>query len=228
MTRWLSLVCLLTACALSAATLPPRADGELDIHHINTGLGDQTLFVLPDGTTLLVDTGDIQALFRERGQEPPFALEARPNASRPAGAWVARYIERVAPSTKLDYLFVTHIHPDHVYGIGDVVARVDADLVLDRGWPDYELPVPAPEATLAPYREMVDGLRIERIRPGRADQIVLRRDRDGYPTFEIRNVTANGEYWTGEGNETRSRFPPLSELDPEDYPTETRRKPRLG
>ena len=31
--------------------------GTLDIHHISTGRGNATFFVLPDGTTLLVDAG---------------------------------------------------------------------------------------------------------------------------------------------------------------------------
>ena len=32
--------------------------GELDIHHIYTGRGESSFFILPDGTTLLIDAGD--------------------------------------------------------------------------------------------------------------------------------------------------------------------------
>jgi len=48
----------LAACgSLQAAqsigdTLPPRAPGGLDIHHINTGEGNAAFLVLPDGTTI--------------------------------------------------------------------------------------------------------------------------------------------------------------------------------
>ena len=39
------------------APLPAWAPGMLDIHQISTGRGNAALFVLPDGTTLLVDAG---------------------------------------------------------------------------------------------------------------------------------------------------------------------------
>lgn len=215
---WLLVVVL--AGTLEAETIPPRADGELDIHHINTGLGDQTLFVLPDGTTLLVDTGDIDSFLSERGQDIPFSLLPRPDASRTAGTWVARYIERVAPEKKLNYLLLTHFHPDHMDGLGDVTSKIEVDLVIDRGWPDYGGPVPVPAEVLSKYRQMTDGLTVARFHPGRSDQIVLRHDRASYPTFEVKNLTANGEYWTGKGDETQTRVPPLSELPEDDYPTE--------
>ena len=32
--------------------------GELDIHFIQTGCGEQSFFIFPDGTTMLVDCGD--------------------------------------------------------------------------------------------------------------------------------------------------------------------------
>jgi hypothetical protein len=34
-------------------------EGYLDIHHILTGSGDCAFVVMPDGTTMLVDAGDI-------------------------------------------------------------------------------------------------------------------------------------------------------------------------
>src|SRR5437667_4621098 len=37
--------------------LPAWTAGTLDIHQISTGRGNAALFVLPDGTTLLVDAG---------------------------------------------------------------------------------------------------------------------------------------------------------------------------
>ena len=49
---------------------------------------------------------------------------------------------------------------------------------------------------------------------------VLTDKAESYPEFEIRNLTANGEYWTGRGNETRQRFPPLDGLTDEDHPSE--------
>ena len=44
-------------------------------------------------------------------------------------------------------------------------------------------------------------MQVERLKPGRNDQIVLRRDAAKYPNFEVRNVAANGEVWTGVGHQ---------------------------
>ena len=62
--------------------------------------------------------------------------------------------------------------------------------------------------------------RAERLRPGRNDQIVLVKDAKSYPQFEVRNVAANGEVWTGAGTETRPQFPSLDAAAREDWPTE--------
>ena len=48
--------CVSNSCV--GRPLPPRRDGELDIHFIHTGVGEQTFFVFPDGTTMLLDCGD--------------------------------------------------------------------------------------------------------------------------------------------------------------------------
>ena len=41
-----------------------------------------------------------------------------------------------------------------------------------------------------------------------------------YPSFEIRNLIANGEVWTGNGEQTRKLFPEISTLKPADFPAE--------
>jgi hypothetical protein len=63
-------------------------------------------------------------------------------------------------------------------------------------------------------------MKVERLKPGRNDQIVLRRDPAKYPNFEVRNISANGEVWTGVGANTRAYHPRIADLKPEDYPTE--------
>jgi hypothetical protein len=60
----------------------------------------------------------------------------------------------------------------------------------------------------------------EAIRVGRADQIVLRRDRAAFPSVEVRNVAANGDVWSGRGDEVRHVFPPLASLAAADRPSE--------
>ncbi|MDP2996253.1 MAG: hypothetical protein Q8N47_02120 [Bryobacterales bacterium] len=67
---------------------PAWTPGTLDIHHISTGRGNATLFVMPDGTTMLLDAG------ASSGANPRWA-PARPDASRTPGDWLARYVERM-------------------------------------------------------------------------------------------------------------------------------------
>ena len=47
----------LAAEAVAGSALPPWREGYLDLHHINTGRGNATLVMMPDGTSLLIDAG---------------------------------------------------------------------------------------------------------------------------------------------------------------------------
>lgn len=192
--------------------LAPWSEGTLDIHHISTGRGNATLFVLPDGTSLLVDAGDAGA------DRDPVATP-RPDGSRSPGEWIARYVERVRPGG-LDYVLLTHFHGDHMGGLAEVVEAIPVAKVLDRGWPDYDYPIPLDFDAMRSYRDLTAKLHVEKFAPGRSDQIVLTRSPEDYRDFQIRNLTANGELWTGEGNETRRRFPALDTLAQEDLPSE--------
>ncbi len=213
---------VLAAAALSAPTvgqtLPPWTPGMLDIHQINTGRGNAALFVLPDGTTLLLDAGD-------GGNPPPRGTPPRPDGTRPTGEWIARYVRAMGVSA-IDYGYITHFHDDHMNAMVDVAARVPIRTMLYRGWPDYSYPSSDHREFQAPpflgYRERLarGDIRAERLRPGRNDQIVLVKDAKSYPQFEVRNIAANGEVCTGEGTETRPQFPSLSAAAREDWPTE--------
>ena len=47
------------ACfALSSDEFPRWREGELELHFIHTGCGENCFYILPDGTTILNDTGD--------------------------------------------------------------------------------------------------------------------------------------------------------------------------
>ena len=90
--------------------MPPWSPGELEIHHIDTGRGNATFLLGPDGTTILVDCG-------ASNDDLDVSAPTRPDASREPAEWVARYAlrrARAANRTTLDYLIATHIHPDHV------------------------------------------------------------------------------------------------------------------
>jgi beta-lactamase superfamily II metal-dependent hydrolase len=192
----------------ATSSLPPWTSGTLDFHQLATGEGNAALVVLPDGTTMLVDAGGAGD-----------AVTGQPGR---AGAAIARYIQR-AGVTRIDYAVVTHFHADHIGALNDVADRVPIATVIDRG-DDYLTP-PDADPTFTKYRaflrsQSARGMTREPIRVGRADQIVLRHDRSAFPAVEIRNVAANGEVWTGLGDEATRVFPPLAALAAEDRPSE--------
>ena len=216
---------LLGAVALGAAAPLPAEDavgqplrpwrrGGLDIHHIATGKGDSTLIIGPDGSSLMIDAG-------ASSTPPPASLDIRPNAERRPGEWIGRYARRHLAATgkpKLDAFLVSHLHPDHIDGLGDVAALLPIGVLVDRDYPDYAYPKPweasFAKAYIALARERArDGGRVERFRVGAADQFVL-------PGAEIRNLAANGEVWTGRGTETRRLFPAIETLPKDDVPDE--------
>jgi beta-lactamase superfamily II metal-dependent hydrolase len=219
--------------------LPPWSPDTLDIHHINTGKGDSAVLIFPDGTSLLVDAG---ATLRPGPRVTP----QRPDASRPPGEWIARYIRRVLEPTgpvRLDYALLTHFHEDHMgtpsaaakksatggyqlAGITEVGDHIPIGTMLDRGWPDYNFPTPLTGAMMTNYREFLAWhgknrrMRVERLVSGRNDQIRLVRQPGRYRDFEVRNIAANGEIWTGVGSTTRAHFPPIDTIPKADLPSE--------
>lgn len=224
--------------------LPPWSRGVLDIHHINTGRGNATFFILPDGTTVLVDAGELNPdVPRNQG---PRAMALLPNTSKTPGGWIVDYLRQMLvhqPHPRLDYVIVTHFHDDHLgaissqsahsnhgpyrlSGVTEVGDAIPVRTLLDRAWPNYNYPIPLETETLLNYRAFLtyqreaNGLRVERFIPGRNDQVVLRHDLPAFDNFEWRNVAANGELWTGLGVNTRHHIPPLEDLEPTQYPDE--------
>ena len=124
--------------------LPDWEPGVLEIHHIDTGRGNSTLILEPDGSLLLIDAGDAHSA--EQTMSP-----ARPDASRRAGEWIARYVERQLTRTRspaLDVLLLTHFHGDHV---GEVTASSPQS-----AHGDYRITGAAEVAESIPIRTIID------------------------------------------------------------------------
>src|SRR5215469_2394366 len=149
--RILAALASFAACAQTSLVpetrLDPWTPGTLDIHQISTGRGNSALFILPDGTTLLVDAG-------AAGDGLP-ETDPHPDATRTPGAWVVRYLERHMPAGahSLAYALITHFHADHMgqpvgtstadpsgtyklAGITEVDAGLPIHNLIDRGSPD--------------------------------------------------------------------------------------------
>lgn len=222
----------------SGSVLPPWKPGILEIHHIDTGRGNSTVILGPDGTSLLVDAGEAH------GAEKLMA-PARPDARRAAGEWIARYVrcqlDRIG-QTALDSMLLTHLHGDHVgqvapssppalrgnyrlTGASFVAERIEVHALIDRGWPDYAYPAvpedPSARNYIAFARSMFSrGAKVERAQAGSLSQLALRRQPAAYPGFQARILSVNGEVWTGAGEASKPRFPALGGLAAEAMPSE--------
>ena len=201
--------------------------GYLDIHQISTGRGNVAWMIMPDGTTMLVDMGDLGT---DNYQQE--IMNPRPSASKSPAEWVAQYIENFSKplekGTKTDYAFITHFHGDHIgsfdntaisrpgmayklHGITHLAELVDIDKIVDRGWPDYNYPsaeqVSSSNGGLGNYTSFMklrndNGKTNEQFVVGSDTQFPLKYDPDSYPEFSVRNVAGNLDVWTGTGTGT--------------------------
>jgi beta-lactamase superfamily II metal-dependent hydrolase len=243
--RSIVLTCLvLISFVLSAQVKPGDVfpfweEGFLDIHHINTGKGESVFFMMPDGTTMLVDAG-------ATNRPKPRVTDPRPDGSRTPGEWITRYLLHMLekrPVKKLDYVLVTHFHDDHIgsvtpasktsragdfklSGITEVGDVIPFDNLIDRGWPDYNWPEPLKGGLMTNYTSFVKWfaanrkVHVAQFMVGSRSQIKLVNKSEKYPGFEVRNIAANGHVWTGVGENERNYFPPVESLPEAQYPNE--------
>jgi beta-lactamase superfamily II metal-dependent hydrolase len=222
--------------AFAAGCRDPRAgrpwpgwkEGEFQIHFIYTGVAESMFLIFPDGTTMLLDCGDFDAL--ARGEK---AVPLLPGPERHSGEWIARYVSRVNPSgTDVDYMLLSHYHNDHagsdrfyaeklvrdgqeycLSGFSQAAEILSFRKAIDRCWPDYDDPLP--DATKGGDPDTVEhmkrfyaymyrhrGMQIEKFRLGATDQIVQLRHPGRYPGFHVRNICANGRIAAPDGTVT--------------------------
>ncbi|MEM6814930.1 MAG: PKD domain-containing protein [Bacteroidota bacterium] len=201
-------------------------EGWLDIHHINTGRGDATFFIFPDGTTMLFDAGDKYA---PGNSNPDFPVH--PNNSRRPGYWIVDYIKKMTAHFRepaIDYAVISHFHGDHfgkindrsprssfggyeLSGITEVGDLIPINYIVDRGYPTYDFPVDlkSDRESIDNYADFLDyhiensGLQPLEFQVGSKSQIVQLRNPALGSAFHVQNVYANGQVWTGIENEFR-------------------------
>jgi competence protein ComEC len=109
------------------------ANGDLQIYFVDVEGGQSTLFVMPSGESLLVDTGSPDA--------------RNPTAPRDASRIVA--LCKLAGVKKIDNLVVTHYHSDHVGGLPQLAARMPIGRFIDHGINRESEAVPGGGSTVA-------------------------------------------------------------------------------
>ena len=96
--------------------LPQWKEGYLDIHSINGGRGESFYYILPDGTTMLVDAAGA-ADYEVEGVEDGSGIFSRPSSEHSSGSVIMQYVKHFAPDISkggLDYFMTTHYHGDHM------------------------------------------------------------------------------------------------------------------
>ena len=208
------------------AVYPGWKPGELDLHFIYTGCGENMFYRLPDGTAILNDTGEF---YRPNDLA---RVPLLPSADRLGGDWVARYLKRVYPERTIDYAIFSHWHSDHIgharfegdgkqgsnpkeahrYRVTPDGRKVNGFLSVAeefafRRYFDHQYPnrgayksQDSSMSLLVPWVEEQQkrGLIVEPFKVGALDQIALQRDPVRFgQLFSIRNVCANGKLWDG-------------------------------
>jgi competence protein ComEC len=155
------------------APVSKAGQGDLQVYFVDVEGGQSTLFVAPDGESLLVDTGS---------PDP-----RNPTAPRDAGRIAA--VCRLAGVKKIDNLLVTHYHSDHVGGLPQLVTMVPVARFIDHGPNREGAEVQGGAPTVAGYNAYQKVLA-----EGHAEHLTVRPG-DILPVraFHVEVVSADGE-----------------------------------
>ncbi len=136
--------------ALLLAAPAGAKDDALQMVAVDVEGGGGTLFVTPDGKSLLIDTGNPE-VSRVTGDNP--------SSARIQAAASALGVK------KIDYLIITHYHSDHIGGLEGLLARMPIGTFIDHGpnrettastnpgAPQIDLKNPPPGSTAAGYNK---------------------------------------------------------------------------
>ena len=212
--------------AVKGEELPAWSEGWLDIHAISTGRGECTFFILPDGTSMVIDAGEVVT-----ATTSPVSVTQKPNATTRAYFTQSRYMKHFLEATGhdyLDYAVMSHFHVDHFgtpkgkgfivssegytqTGLMAIFTTLPYKKLLDRAYspddPEYSFIEKSATSynaeALGDYTEFVKyatskkGLVMERFQAGTDQQLTLQYNKAKYPEFKIFNWAVNGEYWNG-------------------------------
>jgi beta-lactamase superfamily II metal-dependent hydrolase len=144
--RSIAIVTLVLGCITSASFAQTHSD-KLRIYFIDVEGGQSTLFVTPQGESLLIDAGwPGNCAVNSKG-----GFDCSPEA-RDADRIVAA--AKKAGLSKIDYVLITHYHVDHAGGIPPLVARIPVGTFIDHG-PNSELDKGITEKDYADYQKLL-------------------------------------------------------------------------
>ncbi len=197
--------------------------GQFQVHFIYTGVAESMFIIMPDGTTMLLDCGDHNAIGRGK-----LAVPVLPDSSKHSGEWISRYVRRVNPAVNdVDYMMLSHYHSDHggcgqfnagtvqhddgpypLSGFSHAAEFLNFNKAIDRAWPTYDDPIQMTTndgnwehmCRFYDYMTKQRNLKVEKFKLGATDQIVQVHKPAKYPDFIVRNICANGRICGTDGN----------------------------
>ncbi len=200
-----ALVLLVTTIATSAATsaASPAAEKSLRVYFVDVEGGQATLFVTPQGQSLLIDTG----WDGNNGRDADRIVAAAKNAGL----------------SRIDYVLITHFHEDHVGGAPQLAARIPIGTFIDhgenrestdgptvQGWQAYQAllatgkykrltPKPGDVLPIEGMRVEVisaDGALIEKPLPGAGQENAACKESETRPADQTENLRSLGTFIT--------------------------------
>src|SRR4030088_2423727 len=150
---------------LVGAAPAPESHKALQIYFIDVEGGQSTLFVTPEGKSLLIDTG--------------WPGNNGRDADRIAAA------AKDAGIKKIDFVLITHYHDDHVGGAPQLAAKIPVGTFIDHG-ENRETSDTSASRVFAAYQELLSSGKYKHIvaKPGEVLPIT---------GMQVRVVTADGQ-----------------------------------
>lgn len=235
---------MLAACAPEdkvGEVMTQWQEGWFEIHSINTGRGECFFYILPDGTTLLVDAAGANPMDDELESHGYPLAPAKPSGDITSSQVIVDYIRHYLPAVsegKLDYAVLTHYHGDHmgiltddmevnhdggfvISGLTDVGSQIPIKVIYDRG-DLYDRPSKNSFTGATPKRyenylkfvewsSKVYGTERRSAIAGAQDEIIMVHNPEVYAPFSIRTIASNGNVWDGKEGNV-SRMPSSEEL----------------
>jgi beta-lactamase superfamily II metal-dependent hydrolase len=162
---------LATALLTSALSIPAvAAEGTLKVVSVDVEGGGGTLFVTPEGQSLLIDTG----------WPSNYGLLPSPDGAKNSADRIVAAAKKLGLS-KIDYVITTHYHMDHVGGVVDLVKQMPVGTFIDHGpnaehlppgvKDDPQLPGGAPDILYPKYLEAIKDHKHIVAKPGQVIRI---------------------------------------------------------
>ena len=145
---WPSLIAALASLLFVGRAAPrPESEKALQIYFVDVEGGQATLFVTPQGKSLLIDTGWPDS----NGRDADRIMAAT----------------KLAGVKQLDFVLLTHYHMDHAGGITELATQIPIRTVIDHGQ-NREPQGAATEKVWEDYRRLLDQEKFKRMiaKPG--------------------------------------------------------------